>query len=198
MQNIQNLAIEQMIELHSLASLAIETTVNKGIALTWKQLHLLVPTVLHTTLKQSAGTFVTLKKLGNLRGCIGYIFPVKPLYQAVMENGVNAAMRDTRFAPVQPDELTQLKVEVSVLTVPTTIPSYTYFSPGLDGIIMNKGHYSAVFLPEVAFEQGWSREQTFTHLSRKAGLPDDAWQEGATFQTFRSQQYTSPIKITKI
>jgi len=194
MQHTDNLSIEQMLELHTLASLAVETAVREGAALTWKQLEALVPTV-QAKLEQPAGTFVTLKKFGDLRGCIGYILPIKPLYQAVMENGVNAAMRDTRFTPVQINELIQLEIEVSVLTVPEKISSYSQFRVGMDGIIMDKDRRSAVFLPEVAKEQGWNREQTLTYLSRKAGLPDDAWREGAMFRTFRSQKYSAPIKL---
>lgn len=185
-----------MNELHTLASLAITTAVKANAVLTWKQLQLLVPNVADE-LKPPAGAFVTLKKNAALRGCIGYILPIKSLYQAVMENAINAALHDTRFTPVRSNELTELEVEVSVLTLPTPIAAYTDFCLGVDGIILDKDGRSAVFLPEVAPEQGWNREQTLHYLTRKAGLPDGTWKFGATLRTFRSQKYSAPIHLSK-
>jgi AmmeMemoRadiSam system protein A len=198
MHTIENLFTEQMIELHMLASVAIETAVRENSVLTWKQLHALVLKPVSTRLEQPSGAFVTLKKFDDLRGCIGYIMPIKPLYQAVMENGVNAALQDTRFPAVQSNELSRLDVEISVLTTPEQISSYNQFHVGVDGIIMDKNRRSAVFLPEVAKEQGWNREQTLTFLSRKAGLPENAWRDGAVFRTFRSQKYSAPIRLKKV
>lgn len=144
-------------------------------------------------LKQDSGAFVTLKRDGNLRGCIGYIQPSKPLFQAVLENGFNAAGNDRRFVPVAPDELGELEVEVSVLSVPRTIDSYDEFAVGEHGVILQKEGHRALFLPEVAVEQDWDREDTLSHLSRKAGLPTDAWREGASFEVFTSTKYAAPF-----
>ncbi|HEB97200.1 MAG TPA: AmmeMemoRadiSam system protein B [Sedimenticola thiotaurini] len=144
-------------------------------------------------LKRPGGAFVTLKEAGHLRGCIGYIAPVAPLYRAVLENGYNAARRDYRFQPLQPGELKGLEVEVSVLTPPRPIDSWRDFRVGEQGIILSKDGRRAVFLPEVAREQGWDREQTLTHLARKAGLPGDAWRQGARFQVFRSQVHSATL-----
>jgi len=143
-------------------------------------------------LEAPSGAFVTLKEGGQLRGCIGYIFPRKPLYEAVLENGVNAARNDPRFMPVRPDELSDLEIEVSVLSVPEPIASYDQFVVGEQGVILSKDGHQAVFLPEVATEQDWTREQTLSRLARKAGLPEDAWREGASFEVFTSTKYTAP------
>jgi len=145
-------------------------------------------------LKRLSGAFVTLQENDRLRGCIGYIQPRRPLYQAVLENGYNAARRDYRFTPLQPDELPGLEVEVSVLTPPRAIDSYRDFRVGEQGIILSKDGHRAVFLPEVAEEQGWDRQQTLDRLARKAGLAEDAWRDGAHFQVFESQVYTAPYR----
>jgi AmmeMemoRadiSam system protein A len=143
-------------------------------------------------LREPAGAFVTLKRNGRLRGCIGYILPRKPLVEAVLENGVNAALNDRRFRPVGPDELGDLEVEVSVLSPPRSIASVDAFRVGEQGLILRKGGRQAVFLPEVAAEQGWTREDTLSHLARKAGLPDDGWRQGASFAVFTSTKYSAP------
>ena len=143
-------------------------------------------------LQEPSGAFVTLKRDGRLRGCIGYILPRKPLVEAVLENGVNAARKDRRFRPVAPDELGDLEVEVSVLSPPLPIDTYEQFLVGEQGVILHKGGRQAVFLPEVAVEQGWTREDTLSHLARKAGLPEDGWRKGASFEVFTSTKYSAP------
>ena len=135
-------------------------------------------------LEADSGTFVTLKQQGRLRGCIGNIMAVKPLFQAVLDNAVNAAHFDRRFKPVGTDELDGISVEVSVLTPPTVQPDWRDFVLGRDGLILSKAGASAVFLPQVAVEQGWTLEETLVHLSNKAGLGPDGWRNGATFQAF--------------
>ena len=137
-------------------------------------------------LKKEMATFVTLKEKGQLRGCIGSLAPVAPLYESVHDNAVNAALKDFRFHSVRPEELPQLHVYVSILSPIATIPSYKEFRIGEHGVILSKHGRRAVFLPEVAPEQGWSVAQTLEHLSMKAGLPHDAWKEGASYQVFSS------------
>lgn len=143
-------------------------------------------------LKRKSGAFVTLWHHGQLRGCVGYVVPYEPLYQAVWENGFNAARNDTRFMPVSPDELGGLEVEVSALSKPRPIDSYREFRVGEEGVILTKRGHRAVFLPEVATEQGWSREETLSHLALKAGLRADDWRNGASLQVFTSAKYTAP------
>lgn len=177
--------------LHRLALLGIDQAVLGKSPATESRLRRLVDS-LTARLKEPGGAFVTLKRGGELRGCIGYILPREPLYLAVLENGDNAARRDPRFTPVTRDELAGLSVEVSVLTPPRPIAGYQAFEVGRQGVILSKSGRSAVFLPEVATEQGWDRAETLTHLALKAGLPSDAWRSGAEFQVFESSHYTAP------
>jgi len=135
-------------------------------------------------LKKDAGAFVTLNKNHNLRGCIGYIMPIKPLYKSVIENTVNACSRDPRFTPVTSDELKNIEIEISVLSPPVSVESYKDIIIGQHGIILKKGFNQAVFLPQVAPEQGWDLATTLTHLSLKAGLGPNDWQMGCQYEVF--------------
>lgn len=144
------------------------------------------PYTLTPRLRQDMATFVTLKIGGHLRGCIGSLAPVAPLYESVQDNAVNAALRDPRFMPVQPDELARIEVDVSILSPIRDIASVAEFKLGQMGIILEKGRHRAVYLPEVAIEQGWTVEETLSSLSQKAGLAPDAWREGAKFKVFES------------
>ncbi len=128
-------------------------------------------------LKAKCGVFVTLKKGGRLRGCIGHIMGRMPLYEGVVENAINSAANDTRFPPVRPDELDDIDIEISVLTPFKEVPGPDDFVPGKHGIYIKKGFRSAVFLPQVASEQGWDRAETFRNLCMKAGLPPDEWRK---------------------
>lgn len=137
-------------------------------------------------LKAYTATFVTLKIHGELRGCIGSLAPVEPLYLSVHHNAVNAARHDPRFSPVQSVELPDITTDVSILSPIRDIPNPDAFKLGQHGIILGKGMARAVFLPEVATEQGWTKEETLAYLSQKAGLDTDAWRTGAQFQVFES------------
>ena len=145
---------------------------------------------LSPSLKEKRGVFVTLHKNHELKGCIGYILPLLPLWQAVIENARNAAFRDPRFAPLMPNELSMVKIEISVLTAPKAIYDISEFRIGIDGIILKKGAYQAVFLPQVAPEQGWDRETTLRYLSMKAGLSPEDWREDALFETFQAEVFS--------
>jgi AmmeMemoRadiSam system protein A len=131
-------------------------------------------------------TFVTLKAGGHLRGCIGSLEPIAPLFESVHDNALNAALRDPRFRPVRSDEVPGLEIHVSILSPIVSIASPDDFKLGEHGIILEKGHHRAVYLPEVAVEQGWTREETLTSLSQKAGLPGSGWRSGAGFSVFSS------------
>jgi AmmeMemoRadiSam system protein B/AmmeMemoRadiSam system protein A len=144
------------------------------------------PYTLTPRMKTEMATFVTLKIRGGLRGCIGSLTPEAPLYVSVHDNAVNAALRDPRFDPVQPGELSRITVDVSILSPIRDIPSIADFKIGQQGIILEKGRCRAVYLPEVATEQGWTVEETLSSLSQKAGLPSNAWREGARFKVFES------------
>ncbi len=131
-------------------------------------------------LKRKQGAFVTLKKRGRLRGCIGTILPRMPLYQAVIKNAQNAALYDRRFQQVTVAELSEINVEISALSVPRKVSGYRDIVVGKHGIILRQGHGSATYLPHVASEQKWDRATTLRHLSRKAGLPMDGWKDPRT------------------
>ena len=137
------------------------------------------------------GAFVTLndKASGALRGCIGEIMPMRPLVEAVAARAVDAALRDPRFSPVAERELGGIRVEVSALTPPKRVASWRDIVLGRDGMTLEKGDGFAVFLPQVAPEQGWDLPTTLSYLSQKAGLPADAWREGATFETFQAEVF---------
>ena len=128
---------------------------------------------------QIRSCFVTLHSAnGALRGCIGNIEPFQPLAENIISNAKNAAFGDPRFPSVSSmDELKSLIIEISILTVPEPISSYSDFIVGQHGIILQKGGRSSVFLPQVAPEQGWDAETTLTHLAMKAGLSPDAWKD---------------------
>lgn len=146
------------------------------------------------TLREKRGAFVTLEKHDNLRGCIGYILPRVALHEAVAQNAVNAALHDPRFPAVGPAELGDIEIEISVLSVPREVPSLDDFVVGRHGLIIEKNFRSAVFLPQVAPEQGWDRVQTARHLCVKAGLPADAWKEGMTFKVFTAEVFSEKPK----
>ncbi len=132
-------------------------------------------------LAELRGVFVTLKESGNLRGCIGYIEGIRPLYKAVAEMAVAAATGDPRFPPVTTRELPELEYEISVLTPKRQIDSSEEFIVGKHGIIVQRGGRSGVFLPQVAAEEGWGREETLSYLClHKAGLPANAWKDKET------------------
>jgi AmmeMemoRadiSam system protein A len=140
-------------------------------------------------LEQRRGTFVTLRRSGELRGCIGEIQAARPLYRSVMGIAVSAATQDHRFDPVTRDELDLLDIHVSALTAPRPVDSWEEIELGRHGIVMQKEGRSATFLPQVAPEQGWDLETTLTRLCQKAGLEPDAWREGARFLVFEAEVF---------
>jgi len=131
-------------------------------------------------LKEKRGAFVTLKIGGELRGCIGYIIPVKPLYQTVRDVAESAALKDPRFSPVSARELPELEFEISALSPIRTVSNVDEIVVGRDGIIIKRGFYQGLLLPQVATEYGWSREEFLQHTCLKAGLPKDAWKQVGT------------------
>ncbi len=140
-------------------------------------------------LLETLACFVTLKKKGALRGCIGSIYPSRPLWKDLVERAVDAAAHDPRFEPVRPEELPELSLEISVLTPLRKVSGPEDIVVGRDGVVLTKGFHRAVFLPQVAPEQGWDRDTMLSFLARKAGLPPDAWKEGCTFETFQAQVF---------
>ncbi len=128
-------------------------------------------------LDMPGAAFVTLKKKGELRGCIGHIFAVEKLALSVRDNAIAAATHDPRFDPVRPDELKDISIEISVLTHPEPLSNPLDVRVGIDGLIISKGFNRGVLLPQVPIEQGWNKEQFLEGICRKAGLPPDAWKD---------------------
>ena len=136
--------------------------------------------------KKKMGAFVTLNIDGRLRGCIGEILPMRPLVKAVAGRALDAAFRDPRFYPLREEEFGKVTIEISALTPPHHVNSWQEIEIGKHGILLQKGNAGAVFLPQVAPEQGWGLEETLVHLSMKAGLDPDAWKNGAEFDVFEA------------
>jgi hypothetical protein len=141
------------------------------------------------------GAFVTLKKHGELRGCIGHIPPDFQLCQTVAGMAAQAAFNDQRFPPVQLKELEDIEIEISALTPMKPVLSTDEIKIGRDGVVIFKDGKSAVFLPQVAVEQKWGRNELLDNLCLKAGLPIGSWKHGARFEVFQAEVFSeSEIK----
>ena len=136
--------------------------------------------------------FVTLRKKGELRGCIGSIIGVEPLYRGVMANAVHAAVDDPRFPPLQAKELARVEIEISVMTPLRLVGDYRSIRLGTDGVVIRDGRAQAVFLPQVASETGWTLDQFLGNLCLKAGLEHDAYHRSRTMQfyVFQAQVFS--------
>ena len=141
-------------------------------------------------LAEKRGAFVTLKRRGELRGCIGYPLPHDPLYQTVSEAAVMAATKDHRFAPLTLEELPEIRIEISVLTLPRRVESVTEIELGKHGIIVTLGQNRGLLLPQVPVEWDWDLDTYLRHGCMKAGLEEDAWKEGAEIQVFSAQVFS--------
>ncbi len=153
-------------------------------------------------LKQKRGVFVTLHKNGELRGCIGNIEPVKTLVCGVRENALCAAFKDSRFAPVNVDELNLIDIEISILSKPEKMVYKNSrellqdLTPGVDGVIIEKNHHRATFLPQV-WEQLPKPEEFLAHLCMKAGLSANEWEKGGLIlHTYQVQSFGELDKDT--
>ncbi|MGC9329484.1 MAG: AmmeMemoRadiSam system protein A, partial [Candidatus Hinthialibacter sp.] len=140
-------------------------------------------------LKQKKGIFVTLHKKGVLRGCIGHLEGDQPLYRAAANTVLLSAFGDRRFSPLEKNELDEIDIEISVMSPMKTIDSWKEIVLGRDGITLEKKGRSALYLPQVALQQGWTVEETLSHLCEKAGLKSDDWKTGCTFRTFTAQVF---------
>jgi len=132
-------------------------------------------------LKVKQGVFVTLEKKGELRGCIGCLEPQKPIYQAVIENVINAAVNDWRFPEVSPSELKDISIEISILSVPQLLKAKAeerarVLRPLVDGVILEEGLNLATYLPQV-WEQLADPQTFLCSLCEKGNWPKDAWQD---------------------
>lgn len=141
-------------------------------------------------LLRPSGAFVTLTHGDQLRGCIGSIDAVAPLWSAVAASAKNAAFRDPRFRPLQADELEGLDLEISVMSPIVLVSSVEEIEVGRDGLIVSMGGRAGLLLPQVASEYGWDRETFLGQTCRKAGLPADAWRRpGCTIERFSAEVF---------
>ena len=140
------------------------------------------PRTLSPTLKTPCGAFVTLTRNHDLRGCVGRFDASEPLYHVVQEMAVAAATEDYRFTPVTEAEMKGLDLEVSVLTPLRRIESPDQFELGTHGIYIRKGNRSGTFLPQVAKETGWTKEEFLGHCAQdKAGIGWDGWKDAELY-----------------
>ncbi len=157
-----------------LARTAIETYLNEKKIMG-------IPDDTPDSLMEKRGAFVTINESGNLRGCIGYSEPIKPLVSAVIEVAISAATSDPRFYPLKKTDLKKISLEVSVLSKPHLIQvtePQEYLEKvevSKDGLIVEKGFYKGLLLPQVATEWGWDSEELLCNTCMKAGLSPDCW-----------------------
>lgn len=145
-------------------------------------------------MKENLGVFVTLNKNQNLRGCIGYPEPIMPLINAIIDSAISAAVRDPRFPEVTKKELNELDYEITVLTKPklikVNIPEEypNQINIGEDGLIIEKGFFKGLLLPQVATEYNMDSEEFLSHTCMKAGLKPNAWlNENVEIYKFQGQ-----------
>lgn len=136
-----------------------------------------------------AGVFVTLRCGGCLRGCLGTLDGRLPLGEAVVRLAGDAAEHDPRFPPLGAAELEGLGVDISVLAPPRPVQDPSEIVIGRDGLIVGDGHRRGLLLPQVAIEHGWDCEQFLAHTCLKAGLPWDAWRNGASILRFEAEVF---------
>jgi AmmeMemoRadiSam system protein A len=125
--------------------------------------------------KKGAGAFVTLTKNGKLRGCVGYITSIKPLFDTVIDAAQNSAVNDPRFSPLREDELSYIDIEVSILSPPESFSGYDSIIIGKHGLLLDEDHYRSVLLPQVAIEHNFTVSDFLSALCEKAGLERNAW-----------------------
>ena len=162
----------------------------------WPELEPDLSDIPNALLEEKRGVFITLHRRGRLRGCIGNIEPVKPVLKGVRENALHAAFDDARFTPVTPEELADLDIEVSLLTVPEKL-AYSdstdllrQIVPFRHGVIVEKGNHRATFLPQV-WDQLSDPKSFLTQLCLKARLDSDAWlTRELTVFTYEVQAFT--------
>jgi AmmeMemoRadiSam system protein A len=132
--------------------------------------------------------FVSIHRRGELRGCLGRLDP-RPLSDTIVHLAAVVSDADPRFNPVRPDELGDLEIEISVLTSEREVASIDEIEVGRHGLIVEKGYRRGLLLPQVPVEQGWTRTVFLEHTCLKAGLPRDAWEQGARLKIFEAEVF---------
>jgi AmmeMemoRadiSam system protein A len=132
------------------------------------------------------GAFVTVHVDGELRGCIGIPEATQPLRDVVLHCARAAAFEDPRFPSIEPHEIDRLSIEISVLSPPAPLEDAASIEVGRHGLVIEQGWRRGLLLPQVATEHGWTATEFLRHTCRKAGLPPDAWERGASLWTFEA------------
>ena len=136
--------------------------------------------------KTDGAVFVTIKENGSLRGCIGHIQAIMPLYQSIIKNAVAACSSDPRFPPMKKEELKDMDIEISILSPFMPLKDVKDIQVGKHGLYIVKDNQSGLLLPQVATEFRWNRDEFLEHVCMKAGLPKDAWKD-AELYTFTAE-----------
>jgi AmmeMemoRadiSam system protein A len=139
-------------------------------------------------LAEPRGAFTSLYLRGELRGCVGYILPVSPVYRAVADTARAAAFEDTRFHPVTLPEARDLEIELSILSPPQPLAAEA-IEIGRHGLLISMAGHRGLLLPQVPAEHHWDRTTFLEQTCRKAGLPLDAWRNGATIEAFTAEVF---------
>lgn len=139
-------------------------------------------------LTEPRGVFTTLYLAGQLRGCVGYALPIRPLFRAVAETARSAAFEDSRFWPVTPEEAHELQFSLSVLS-PIFPIAAGEVEVGRHGLLISDANRRGLLLPQVPVEHNWGRETFLAQTCHKAGLPIDAWQKSATIEAFTAEVF---------
>lgn len=139
-------------------------------------------------LAEHRGVFTSLYLRGELRGCVGYVMPTLPVYRAVAETSRAAAFDDNRFPPVTRDEAPDLEIELSILS-PPQVAHAEEIEVGRHGLLVTWQGRRGLLLPQVPVEQEWDRTTFLDQTCRKAGLPPNAWKNGATIEAFTAEVF---------
>ena len=168
----EKLSNEERSELLKIARKAIQEKLE---GITWNPVEPLTERI-----AQVQGAFVTLHLQGMLRGCIGYIKGIKPLYLTIAEMARAAAFGDPRFQPLGADEFNRIDIEITVLSPLSRISDPESVEVGKHGLLVRKGGYQGLLLPQVPVEQGWDRKTFLDHTCMKAGMQQGCWKETET------------------
>ena len=141
-------------------------------------------------LEHKTGVFVSLHKMGELRGCIGDVENTNTILRGVIENTVNAASKDPRFPPITDTELDNVDIEISVMTPLTPVDDIEKIEVGKDGLVVERGFHRGLLLPQVAVEWSWDKYEFLENTCQKAGLPTNAYEKKDTkILSFRAQVF---------
>jgi AmmeMemoRadiSam system protein A len=177
--SVQEYSAEERVLLLKLAHEAIASAINKS------EISLESPT---PHLAEPRGAFTTLYYRKDLRGCVGHVLAASQLYRTVAETARAAAFQDPRFNPVTADELPNLEVSLSILS-PLRPIHPEQVEIGKHGLLVTASGRRGLLLPQVPEEHGWDRIQFLGQTCRKAGLPSNAWKEGATLEAFTAEVF---------